>query len=66
MKAAVLKGIENLEMENISRPTPSPQEILIKVKACSICGTDIRVYHHGHKHMRFPRITGHELSGEVG
>jgi len=65
MKAAVLKGIENLEMEDISRPTPSPQEILIKVKACSICGTDIRVYHHGHKHMRFPRITGHELSGEV-
>ncbi len=65
MKAAVLKGIENLEMEDISRPTPSPQEILIKVKACSICGTDIRVYHHGHKHMRFPRITGHELSGEI-
>ncbi len=65
MKAAVLKGIENLEMEDISCPTPSPQEILIKVKACSICGTDIRVYHHGHKHMRFPRITGHELSGEI-
>ena len=65
MKAAVLRGIENLEMEDISRPTPSPQEILIKVKACSICGTDIRVYHHGHKHMRFPRITGHELSGEI-
>lgn len=65
MKAAVLKGIENLEMEDISRPNPSPQEILIKVKACSICGTDIRVYHHGHKHMRFPRIIGHELSGEI-
>lgn len=65
MKAAVLKGIENLEMEDVSRPTPSPEEILIKVKACSICGTDIRVYHHGHKHMRFPRITGHELSGEI-
>ena len=65
MKAAVLKGIENLEMEDISRPNPSAQEILIKVKACSICGTDIRVYHHGHKHMRFPRITGHELSGEI-
>jgi L-iditol 2-dehydrogenase len=65
VRAAVLKGIENLEMEDVSRPTPSPEEILIKVKACSICGTDIRVYHHGHKHMRFPRITGHELSGEI-
>jgi len=65
MKAAVLKGIENLEIKDVLRPTLSSEEIFIKVKACSICGTDIRVYHHGHKHMRFPRITGHELSGEI-
>jgi len=65
MKAAVLKGIENLDIEDLPPPTPSPDEILIKVRACSICGTDVRVYHHGHKHMRFPRITGHELSGEI-
>lgn len=65
MRAVVLKGIENLEIEDVFRPTLSSEEILIKVKACSICGTDIRVYHHGHKHMRFPRIIGHELSGEI-
>ena len=65
MKAAVLKSIEKLEIEDVPVPTLSSQEILIKVKACTICGTDIRVYHHGHKHMRFPRISGHEVSGEI-
>ena len=65
MKAAVLKEIEDLEIKDVSYPDFSSEEILIKIKACSICGTDIRVYHHGHKHMRFPRIIGHELSGEI-
>lgn len=65
MKAAVLKSIEKLKIEDVPVPTLSSQEILIKVKACTICGTDIRVYHHGHKHMRFPRIIGHEVSGEI-
>ncbi len=65
MKAAVLKSIEKLEIEDVPVPALSSQEILIKVKACTICGTDIRVYHHGHKHMRFPRISGHEVSGEI-
>jgi len=65
MKAAVLKEIEDLEIKDVSYPDFSSGEILIKIKACSICGTDIRIYHHGHKHMRFPRIIGHELSGEI-
>lgn len=65
MKAAVLKTIENLEIKEIPKPSPSSGEILIKIKACTICGTDIRVYHHGHKHIRFPRVTGHEVTGEI-
>jgi len=65
MKAAILKAIEDLEIKKVPTPHPSPEEILIRVRACSICGTDIKVYHHGHKHMRFPRVTGHELAGEI-
>ncbi|MEA3485197.1 MAG: alcohol dehydrogenase catalytic domain-containing protein, partial [Candidatus Aerophobetes bacterium] len=65
MKAAVLNGIEDLEIREIPRPAPSDYQILIKVRACTICGTDIKVYHHGHKHIRFPRITGHEVAGEI-
>ncbi len=65
MKAAVLHTIEDLRIQDIATPHPSEKEILIKVKVCTICGTDIRVYHYGHKHIRFPRITGHEVSGEI-
>lgn len=65
MKAAVLKTIENLKVEEIPKPVPSPEEILIKIEACTICGTDIKAYHHGHKHIRFPRVTGHELAGKI-
>ncbi|MCD6407497.1 zinc-dependent dehydrogenase [bacterium] len=65
MKAAVLKDIENLEIEEIKEPEPKENEIVIKVEACAICGTDIKVYHYGHKHIVFPRITGHEVSGIV-
>ncbi|HOK56908.1 MAG TPA: zinc-dependent dehydrogenase [bacterium] len=65
MKGAILKDIEKLEIEDVKIPDPSENEILIKVKACAICGTDIKVFHHGHKHIVFPRITGHEVSGIV-
>jgi len=65
MKAAVLKGIEDLEIKDMPDPSPSPNEMVIKVKTCTICGTDIRVYHYGHKHINFPRITGHEVAGEI-
>ncbi len=65
MKAAVLNDIESLEIKDIPVPSPSEYEIVIKVKACTICGTDIRLFHHGHKHLRFPRVPGHELSGEI-
>ncbi len=65
MKAAILKDIEKLEIEDIKIPEPKENEILIKVKSCAICGTDIKVFHHGHKHIVFPRITGHEVSGIV-
>jgi len=65
MKASVLYAIEDLRIQDIPVPSPSENEILIRIEACTICGTDIRVYHYGHKHIRFPRITGHEISGEI-
>ena len=65
MKAGILYAIEDLRIQDVSIPDISEKEILIKVEVCAICGTDIRVYHYGHKHIRFPRTTGHEVSGEI-
>ncbi|HNQ34743.1 MAG TPA: zinc-dependent dehydrogenase [bacterium] len=65
MKAALLRGIEDLVYQDRPVPEPGPGELLVKVRACAVCGTDVKIYHHGHRLIRFPRVTGHEIAGEV-
>ncbi|MCX8081794.1 MAG: zinc-dependent dehydrogenase [bacterium] len=65
MKAAVLKRPEEISIEGVPVPVPGDNEVVIKVKSCAICGTDVKVFHYGHKHIIFPRITGHEVSGVI-
>jgi len=65
MKAAVLKGIRNFDIENISYPETGTKEILIRVKVCSICGSDLRTFNHGNDRVKFPAVIGHEMSGEI-
>lgn len=65
MKAAVMHDINNIAIEEV--PTPSPQrgELLVRIKATRVCGTDISM-HRGHHPGAFsPRILGHECAGEV-
>lgn len=64
MKAYNLYGVNDLRYEEISDPVLSDGKVLVNVKACGICGSDIpRVYKNGTYH--FPTIIGHEFSGEV-
>jgi 2-desacetyl-2-hydroxyethyl bacteriochlorophyllide A dehydrogenase len=67
MKAALYKDIKNIQMKEISQPEISENDLLIKIKASSICGTDKRIFKHGH--FKIPadteRVLGHELAGEV-
>lgn len=65
MKVGILYAIEDLKIQDVATPNSSEGQILIKVEACNICGTDIRTYHYGHKHIHFPRIAGREVSGEI-
>lgn len=64
MKAWVLHGVNELCLEDLPMPSPGKQEVVVKVKAAGICGSDIpRIYRTGaHIH---PLIPGHEFSGEV-
>lgn len=64
MKAYVLYGLNNMRYEKADTPLPGPGEVLVQVKACGICGSDIpRAYKTGaHIH---PLIIGHEFSGIV-
>jgi L-iditol 2-dehydrogenase len=65
MKAAMVRGIEDLVYGEFPTPKCGKGELLVQVKACAVCGTDVKVYHYGHRLIKFPRITGHELSGEI-
>ena len=64
MKAYNLHGINDLRYEEVPEPVLNQDTVLVNVRACGICGSDIpRVYKNGTYH--FPTIIGHEFSGEV-
>lgn len=67
MKAARLYGQNNLKVEDYKIPEISKNEILVKVKACAICGTDIRMLKNGiiGGDNTYPLVLGHELSGVI-
>lgn len=64
MKAQSLFGIGDLMFIDLDIPTPSDDEVLVQIKNCGICGSDIgRVFEHGT--YSFPTVPGHEFSGKV-
>jgi len=65
MKAAVYLGKENIAVQDVAEPTLADGEVLLKISACSVCGTDLRTYRHGDKKIIPPRILGHEFCATV-
>jgi len=66
MKAAVIKGPSDIRVETVDTPTIKDKEILVKVAACGICGSDLQFYRAGPASIPKGRtIIGHEWSGEV-
>lgn len=62
MKATVFYGLRDIRMEEVAEPKPSPGAVIVKVKYCGICGSDLHEYQHG----LFPESPfGHEACGEV-
>lgn len=67
MLALVYHGPQDLRVEEVPKPVIHPGELMIKVLAASICGTDLRIYHGNHR-MYPPgtvRIPGHEVVGTI-
>jgi L-iditol 2-dehydrogenase len=65
MKAAVLHGPEDLRLEERAIPAPAENELLIRVAACAICGSDLRTYRFGAGNITGPVVVGHEIAGTV-
>jgi L-iditol 2-dehydrogenase len=55
----------DLRLEDAPEPEPKPGEIKLRVRNCSTCGTDVKIFNHGHHHLVPPRVIGHEIAGEV-
>ena len=64
MKAARLYGVEDIRIEDIAIPEIAEDEVLIRVKASFICGTDVRFYKNGSPSDQ-PLVAGHEIAGVV-
>lgn len=67
MKAAMLYGLKDLRIENIEVPEVGAGEVLVRVKAATTCGTDLKIFQRGYveKVIRLPTVFGHEWAGEV-
>lgn len=63
MRAAVYRGVNDVRVETLPVPQIEAGEVLIRVHACGICGTDLKKIHTG-SHSA-PRIFGHETSGTI-
>jgi L-iditol 2-dehydrogenase len=65
MKALLLSSYKNLELTDLPVPSPGPEEVLIRVAACGICGSDVHGYDGGSGRRIPPIVMGHEAAGIV-
>ena len=65
MKALVMHEYKHLTYEDVAQPVPGKGEVLIRLKACSVCGSDVHGFDGSTGRRRPPVIMGHEASGMV-
>jgi len=68
MKTAIIYGPEDIRVEEVSVPVIGPDDVLVKVRASGICGSDVHRYlgtAYGRNCWRYPMNSGHEYCGDV-
>jgi len=68
MRAAIIHAAGDLRVEEAALPPVGPAEVMVRVRAGGICGSDLHYYRHGGfgaVRLREPMILGHEVAGEV-
>ncbi len=65
MRAAVWERPEELRIEERPDPEPGPDEIVVRVGACGMCGTDLHIAKGEFPPTVYPIVPGHEFAGEV-
>lgn len=65
MKTAVYYGPRDVRIEEKEVPEIGDKELLVKVHACGVCGTDVKTVLRGHPLIKPPAVLGHEVAGEI-
>jgi L-iditol 2-dehydrogenase len=65
MKAAIFEDIDKMVVRDIPTPEVDDNSVLVRVRACAVCGSDLRIFHSGNSRVSPPQTLGHEISGEV-
>jgi threonine dehydrogenase-like Zn-dependent dehydrogenase len=65
MRAAIIDAPGNVRVGSLPDPTPKPDELVIQVGACGICGTDLHIVDGDSTLACYPVVPGHEFAGEV-
>ncbi|MBL7115154.1 MAG: alcohol dehydrogenase catalytic domain-containing protein [Kiritimatiellae bacterium] len=65
MKAVVFHAPEDERVEDVPVPFCEEGEILVKVDACAVCGSDLKAYHVGNPRIKPPMVIGHEFTGII-
>ena len=65
MKAVVYHGPGEIGIEEIPIPVCGKDELMVKIDACAVCGTDLKSYRYGNPRIQAPLVMGHEFTGLV-
>ncbi len=65
MRAAIIDRPGAIRVGTVQDPTPGPEELIIKVGACGICGTDLHIADGEFPPTPYPIVPGHEFAGEI-
>ncbi len=64
MRAVIIQGPRKVQLAEMTRPVPKEGQVLVRVRVCGVCGTDVHIYK-GEYLGDYPVIPGHEFAGEV-
>lgn len=65
MKVVRFYAPGDVRVEEAPEPAPGPGDVKIRVRNCSTCGTDVKIFKFGHHHIHPPRVMGHEIAGQI-
>ena len=65
MRAIVVSGAGQFGVESVADPTPGPDDVIVAVDSCGVCGTDLHIMAGDYPAATLPVIPGHEMAGTI-